>query len=211
MASTTSRTEVNRLFQNTGEKFVTDHADEIPGAERLLKGRGCLEQLGRMIDTEEAATILEKSRIAADALTAGRTVKQVESYLRQGRITGEWLEAPLKDGPHEVVISPRPFSKPQGPQLITVDVVQRGLTTEAATNEPHPNIIEYLTIDDLRGISTYLDLLYECVTKETTVKKLKKLSNKRIEELHEDIDNLNGRIVRTILYTEAQQLKGDSV
>lgn len=96
MASTTSRTDANRLFQAWGEKFITDHADEIPGAERLLKGRGCLEQLARMIAKRiRTATILKQAKIAADALNAGHTVKQVESYLRHGRITGEWNESLL--------------------------------------------------------------------------------------------------------------------
>lgn len=171
------------MYQRNGEHFIKMHAKEIPDYDTLEFAPSVLEQLGRMYRKNiEDTTIIEQAKIASAALNAGRTVKQVEAYLRHGRTTGEWNES-----------------------LLTA-------TREAATANPHPNIIEYLTIDDLRGISTYLDMLYECVTKETTVKKLKKLTRKQIKELHEDIDNINGRIAQTVLYTEArEQLKGDSV
>lgn len=179
------RAEKNRQFQAMGEKFVKEYPLAMGHLTMkwFIAAKGCMEQLGRMVKAEmEADAIAKQAKIAAAAINEGRTVKQVEAYLRHGRITGEWNES-----------------------LLTA-------TREAATAKPHPNIIEYLTIDDLRGISTYLDVLYECVTKETTVKKLKKLTRKQIKELHEDIDNLNGRIAQTVLYTEAQeQFKGDSV
>lgn len=102
----TARTHQNKLYQATGNKFVTDHANEIPGAERLLKGRGCMEQLGRMIsDNIEAATILKQAKIVGAAMINGSTVKQVEQYLRAGRKNkGYYNEAILKTeiaGPNE--------------------------------------------------------------------------------------------------------------
>lgn len=91
----TARTHQNMLYQAMGDKFVTDHADEIPGAERLRKGRGCLEQLGRMMGKYANTSVIKAANIAANALTAGRTVKQVEAYLRHGRTTGELDESLL--------------------------------------------------------------------------------------------------------------------
>lgn len=62
----------------------------------MQTAQGCLEQIGRMVSKGmEADTIIEQAKIAADALIAGRTVKQVEAYLRHGRTTGEWSEALL--------------------------------------------------------------------------------------------------------------------
>lgn len=85
-ADKTPRTHQNMLYQAIGKKFIANHADEIPGAERLLKGRGCLEQLGRMINEGmEAATILEQAKVVGAAMIDGSTVKQVEEYLRAGR------------------------------------------------------------------------------------------------------------------------------
>lgn len=103
----TARTHQNMLYQAMGEKFVTDHADEIPGAERLCKGRGCLEQLGRMInDNIKTATILKQAKIVGTAMINGSTVKQVEQYLRVGRKhKGHYNEAILKTeiaGPNEI-------------------------------------------------------------------------------------------------------------
>ena len=91
----TARTHQNMLYQAMGDKFVTDHADEIPGAERLRKGRGCLEQLGRMIIQYGDASIVEGAKIAADALNSGITVKQTESFLRHARTTGKFDESLL--------------------------------------------------------------------------------------------------------------------
>lgn len=103
----TARTHQNMLYQAMGEKFVTDHADEIPGAERLLKGRGCLEQLGRMINEGmEAATILEQAKIVGAAMIDGSTVKQVEEYLRAGRKhKGKWFNPAILSFPSNYELS----------------------------------------------------------------------------------------------------------
>lgn len=90
------RYTANTEYQSRGRNFVMKYNGKIPHIDRLCRAYGCLEQLGRMVKTEmEAATILEQAKIAADALNAGRKVKQVEKYLRHGRTTGEWDESLL--------------------------------------------------------------------------------------------------------------------
>lgn len=87
------RAEKNRQFQAIGEKFVKEyHSTTNPLTRKyLIDAKGCMEQLGRMVKAGmEAATIAKQAEIVADALNEGRTVKQVEAYLRHGRITGEW-------------------------------------------------------------------------------------------------------------------------
>ena len=87
-ADTTDRTNANRFYQQVAvDTLIEPNRDSIPGADRLEKARGCLEQLGRMIDsgTMDTGDILIQAQIAAKALEDGRTVKQVEKYLRDGR------------------------------------------------------------------------------------------------------------------------------
>lgn len=120
------RGQQNILYQVIGDNFVIDHADEIPGADHLLKGRGCLEQLGRMIVNDvEAATVLEAAKNAADALNAGGTVKQVEAYLRHGRITGEWNEALLTATKEAATNMARPVKGLNPADLIAIETLLR--------------------------------------------------------------------------------------
>lgn len=89
------RAEKNRQFQAMGEKFVKEYPLAVGPLTMkwFIAAKGCMEQLGRMVKAEmEAATIAKQAKIAAVAINEGRTVKQVEAYLRHGRITGEWNE-----------------------------------------------------------------------------------------------------------------------
>lgn len=101
-ADTTDRTNANRFYQQVAvDTLIEPNRDSIPGADRLEKARGCLEQLGRMIDggTMDTGDILTQAQIAAKALEDGRTVKQVENYLRHGRIHDDWINSFLKPLP----------------------------------------------------------------------------------------------------------------
>lgn len=194
--NTIDRTARNQIYRAYGINFLEENEAAIPCAEKLYKAKGCLEQLGRWdqtieyhspIDakweTDDYKTAIKQAGIAASALNNGSTVKQVEAYLRHGRLTGEWDEA-----------------------LLTA-------TRKTEPNKPDPSATEFLTIDDLKSIRLYLEILWECVTKESTVKKLKNLKRTDINEMREDIDNLNSRALQTIIYEQIQKdkTKGDSV
>ena len=92
------RAEKNRQFQAMGEKFVKEYPLAMGHLTMkwFIAAKGCMEQLGRMVKAEmEADTIAKQAKIAAAAINEGRTVKQVEAYLRHGRTTGEWNESLL--------------------------------------------------------------------------------------------------------------------
>lgn len=99
------RTGRNRVYQGYGKHFVLENAAAIPYAEQLYKAKGCLEQFGRWNNAIDYVVVgpddrweadykeaINQAGIAAEALKNGNTVKQVEKYLRHGRLTGEWDE-----------------------------------------------------------------------------------------------------------------------
>ena len=194
--NTIDRTARNHIYQAYGAYFLKENEAAIPYAEKLYKAKGCLEQLGRWDqtieyhspvdakwETDDYKIAIKQAGIAASALNNGSTAKQVEAYLRHGRLTGEWDEA-----------------------LLTT-------TRKTDPKKPDPSATEFLTIDDLKSIRVYLEILWECVSKESTVKKLKNLKRTDIQEMRDDIDNLNCRALQTIIYEQMHhdKTKGDGV
>jgi len=94
----TDRTHINMLYREKGKGIVCFYAGRLRiKPEKMLNAQGILEQLGR-IDADPDITedtLKAQVKIAANALTDGRTVKQVERYLRHGRTTGKWDETLL--------------------------------------------------------------------------------------------------------------------
>ena len=97
------RAHVNLFYRTSGVSFVTDHRDSIPHHDTLIQpykdsyiqkkvGVGVLEQLGRMIEQDRYAEsdVLQIAVIASDALYKGLKAKEVEQYIRRGRVKNIW-------------------------------------------------------------------------------------------------------------------------
>ena len=150
-ADKTDRTNANRFYQQVAvDSILEPNRASIPGVDRLERARGCLEQLGRMMEKGMGAgDVLQQAQIAADALANGRTVKQVEIYLRHGRISGYFDAAAfLSEDYHQLTAPSKKKNTPECDDCF-VDRYMREVPRDALTRLEAIMLIDILNnVDD---------------------------------------------------------------
>ena len=101
----TTRGLANVLYQTDGLAIVIEAASDIRNVDLLCSSiidveagkpvkmkQGILEQIGRlhMQDGRRRIDCAYVAQLAANALADGYTAKQVEKFVRQGRLTHKW-------------------------------------------------------------------------------------------------------------------------
>lgn len=129
-AGMSERGKQNAIFQDVGLRYINEYCREIPDYDSLEVVPSITEQIGRMVSKPmDAATIFNAAKNAADALTAGRTVKQVEAYLRHGRTTGEWNETLLSATKEAASNTAKPVEGLTPADLIAIEALLRDSMT----------------------------------------------------------------------------------
>ncbi|HBU12597.1 MAG TPA: hypothetical protein DEB31_07710 [Clostridiales bacterium] len=83
-------------YMYTAAKVLSEAASEIDGLEMICGPdymcRSILNQLGRMLRIEGYSEndVIEIAREAVKGKKDGYSVKEIEKYIRHGRMTGEW-------------------------------------------------------------------------------------------------------------------------
>lgn len=97
-----NRTKQARFYQMIAARIMDEHQDEHPELKRiyfhdkkLKKDHSkpeLLEQIGRMYvqDSFDEDSCIKAACLAAQALNAGYTVKEVKGFFTRGRKTDEW-------------------------------------------------------------------------------------------------------------------------
>ena len=90
------RSVADTVYMFTAASVLSEAASEIEGLE-LICGpdymcRSILNQLGRMrrIEGYSEKDVIEIAKEAIQGKKDGRSVKEIEQYIRHGRATGEW-------------------------------------------------------------------------------------------------------------------------
>jgi len=94
----TKRSTADYIYCTTALRIIKEAASEIPFVELIYKSdnswfsRSILSQLGRMSiqDGYDDNDVIAMAKIAAIAIHENCTVREVETYIRNGRKTGEW-------------------------------------------------------------------------------------------------------------------------
>ncbi len=96
----TKRSIADYVYCDAALRIIKEAASEIPFVEEIFSVdrekeqycRSILSQLGRMSiqDSYTDVDVIAIARIAAEARHDKCTVKQIEKYIRRGRMTGEW-------------------------------------------------------------------------------------------------------------------------
>ena len=90
------RSVADAAYMIIGAKIISDAASKIPGLELILSDdyqcRSILSQLGRMsrIEGYSDNDVVTIAKEAIQGKKDGRKVKEIEQYIRHGRMTGEW-------------------------------------------------------------------------------------------------------------------------
>ncbi len=85
-----------RAYMYTAAKVLSEAASEIDGLEMICGPdymcRSILNQLGRMLRIEGYSEndVIEIAREAVKGKKDGYSVKEIEKYILNGRMTGEW-------------------------------------------------------------------------------------------------------------------------
>ena len=83
-------------YMFTAASVLSEAASEIEGLETICGPeymcRGILSQLGRMLRIEgySESDVIEIAKKAIKGKKNGYSVKEIEKYIRNGRMTGEW-------------------------------------------------------------------------------------------------------------------------
>lgn len=95
----TQRAATNTYYMTMAMELIKEAASDIKHIELLIgfknqeiRCKGVLEQLGRMLvqDGHSKADVIFIAKVAARAKYESSTVKEIERYIRHGRLTGEW-------------------------------------------------------------------------------------------------------------------------
>ena len=90
------RSIADTVYAFAAASVLSEAASEIEGLEVIFRPdymcRSILNQLGRMIRIEGYSDddVIEIAKIAIKAKKSGHSVKDIEKYIRNGRVTGKW-------------------------------------------------------------------------------------------------------------------------